>query len=803
MNANTPLIIHRFNISIWFSFLFAISFSAAAFGVYGAGSGFLVFILGLVCSWTTLQIAFKHRAVKNALKSSADSIAVVGMVFFLLGIFQAGLIVGLLCLLFFLQLALNLNFREYRQVYFGVVLCFVALMSGAVQTFSSGYIVYMVLFCTFASFYIADSYVDKKISLQVIANIAKKKQKNDKVIDDSADDTNADKDAVNQALKTFGEWSLVRRMLLVVSICALAAMIYLLIPRFPAGNIGGTNLKGWGHYTQQEPQLLEEDVELSPPPPQKDSQTNNSYYNNQNTHEAGGTNNPANQDEDIGLSPPQSQKDNQTNNSYDNNQNTRESDDTNSPADQEEADYLWDKEIYLYVQSSKPRYLQSQTKTYFDGRSWHAWQNEYKQVKEINRIFELYPQKANDKIDIKVKKDLPIHVLGTANTTAINFPAETIGRDYYDGLKASDRLKQDTYYQLLIKEDYYKNRLIDYHQSQPSEHDLQLPELIDPRIQALAEKLTADYQNDWDKAMRLEQHMRSQYAYTLDTLANQNNIPVSDFLFNDKRGHCEYFATSLTLMLRSIGIRSRMVTGFVANDYNPVTGYYEVKGINGHAWVQAYLNDGWVTLEGTGAYPPPLEKTDQEPPSTHEELKEYLENLEEHEARLEKQPMTLIDFTRLVVYMLLTLLETVWHWLGILMPYIAGIIVLALMGYFVWRLPKVQSLWLAYNREKQNKKRLKSIIDYQPKSNQDDALFYMNSIQSLLDAYDINRYNGSTIEQFNDLLVSDHLLVESQSQRLQEYINQTFYNLDSHLDFDPKSFFIELFNSMENKLAKK
>lgn len=75
-----------------------------------------------------------------------------------------------------------------------------------------------------------------------------------------------------------------------------------------------------------------------------------------------------------------------------------------------------------------------------------------------------------------------------------------------------------------------------------------------------------------------------------------------------KRGHCEYFATAMVILLRSIGIPARLVTGYAAGDYNPLTGYFEVRRLNAHAWVEAHFPEyGWVTFEPTPSFELPKE----------------------------------------------------------------------------------------------------------------------------------------------------------------------------------------------------
>ncbi len=129
---------------------------------------------------------------------------------------------------------------------------------------------------------------------------------------------------------------------------------------------------------------------------------------------------------------------------------------------------------------------------------------------------------------------------------------------------------------------------------------LQLP-VLDPRIKKLAADVTKDAATPYDKANVIELHLKNKYGYTLD-MASQGADPIADFLFNVRRGHCEYFASSMTVMLRSLGIPSRIVNGFLPGEYNDITQQYVVRGRDAHTWVEVFFpNQGWITFDPTPA----------------------------------------------------------------------------------------------------------------------------------------------------------------------------------------------------------
>jgi transglutaminase-like putative cysteine protease len=135
---------------------------------------------------------------------------------------------------------------------------------------------------------------------------------------------------------------------------------------------------------------------------------------------------------------------------------------------------------------------------------------------------------------------------------------------------------------------------------------LQLPG-VDRRVGELAQQVTASADNSYDKAAALERHLRTAYQYTLQLPGTRPSDPVAHFLFERKAGHCEYFASAMTIMLRTLGIPARIVNGFSGGEFNPVTGSYIVRARDAHSWVEAYFSGyGWVSFDPTPPSPRPV-----------------------------------------------------------------------------------------------------------------------------------------------------------------------------------------------------
>lgn len=145
---------------------------------------------------------------------------------------------------------------------------------------------------------------------------------------------------------------------------------------------------------------------------------------------------------------------------------------------------------------------------------------------------------------------------------------------------------------------------------------LQLPQL-DPRIPKLAQQIASGSNNNYDKAANIERYLKTRLGYTLDLSGPPTADPLPYFLFVRRAGHCEYFASAMTVMLRSLGIPARYATGFLPGEFNDLGGDYIVRASDAHAWVEAYFPGyGWITFDPT----PPA---DQKPASLLSRLALY------------------------------------------------------------------------------------------------------------------------------------------------------------------------------------
>jgi hypothetical protein len=129
---------------------------------------------------------------------------------------------------------------------------------------------------------------------------------------------------------------------------------------------------------------------------------------------------------------------------------------------------------------------------------------------------------------------------------------------------------------------------------------LQLPARLDRRIPELAHEVTRNSATPFDKAVRIESYLRGSYAYTLNLTGKPGQDPLAHFLFEARAGHCEYFASAMAVMLRTLDIPSREVNGFLPGEYNDLAGDYIVRASDAHSWVEVYFpGEGWYVFDPT------------------------------------------------------------------------------------------------------------------------------------------------------------------------------------------------------------
>jgi hypothetical protein len=129
---------------------------------------------------------------------------------------------------------------------------------------------------------------------------------------------------------------------------------------------------------------------------------------------------------------------------------------------------------------------------------------------------------------------------------------------------------------------------------------LSLPPDLPPRVAELARSWVGATKDPRLEARLVEAKLRKQYRYDVDSPSGATKNPLYDFLFVSKRGHCEFYSTAMAVMLRTLGVPTRNVTGFIGGTYNRFARSYAVRQGDAHSWVEVYFDDtGWTRFDPT------------------------------------------------------------------------------------------------------------------------------------------------------------------------------------------------------------
>jgi transglutaminase-like putative cysteine protease len=182
---------------------------------------------------------------------------------------------------------------------------------------------------------------------------------------------------------------------------------------------------------------------------------------------------------------------------------------------------------------------------------------------------------------------------------------------FQDALLASDMLGALTNNQTysadslipVISEEQLRNSSTTY-PAEIRQGYLPLPSTVSERVLELANELTADLDNPYDRARAIEAHLRT-YPYELEVPAPPEGSEVADyFLFDLRTGYCDYYATTMIVLARAAGLPARFVIGYSTGEYDRTSGEYVVRELHGHSWVEIYFSGiGWVEFEPTANRP--------------------------------------------------------------------------------------------------------------------------------------------------------------------------------------------------------
>ncbi len=245
----------------------------------------------------------------------------------------------------------------------------------------------------------------------------------------------------------------------------------------------------------------------------------------------------------------------------------------------------------------------------FNGRAWQTKGNDRKRLPTSNGVAQLADSSQLRRLGRRIAYEVQLRPTG-ADTVFVAGQPEFLEFNGPIYRTATASLFSSSLASRVVRysaRSYLKGDLAPGDAPADSRVYLQLPSL-DPRITALAHEWAdavgsaEEGATDEVRAHELDRRLRSSYKYSIDLLEREVPDPLAYFLFDRGKGHCEYFASALAVMLRVDGIPSRVITGFQTGQLNPISGLYVVRASDAHSWVEAFIEGkGWITLDPTPA----------------------------------------------------------------------------------------------------------------------------------------------------------------------------------------------------------
>lgn len=200
-------------------------------------------------------------------------------------------------------------------------------------------------------------------------------------------------------------------------------------------------------------------------------------------------------------------------------------------------------------------------------------------------------------------------VVGSNRQIFVEASQDEAGNNLVASIRSRFVLQQGTRYRVAsrvstVDAETLRQASLDYPQWVTDSY-LQVPDTITPETLALAEDLGADHDNPFDTTIAVRDYLRETISYNDQISAPPEGVdPVHYTLFVSQEGYCNYYASSMAMMLRSQGIPSRVVSGYAQGEYNDDNLSYRVKASNAHTWVETYFPEyGWIQFEPTASIP--------------------------------------------------------------------------------------------------------------------------------------------------------------------------------------------------------
>jgi transglutaminase-like putative cysteine protease len=280
-------------------------------------------------------------------------------------------------------------------------------------------------------------------------------------------------------------------------------------------------------------------------------------------------------------------------------------------------------DVVMRVRASEPAFWRGQTFAEFDGRRWHA-DDDVGALLEAP-VVEVPSSIGNIRLasDVDVdefiqtyyfERELPSVVFHAERPLQVYIESDVWARP--DGaLRAATTLPPGSVYTVvsarprvdaarLERQGDVADRLTPYGRA-ALEHYLEVPPSTTPDTIRLADDLASQTSTTYATVRAFEAWLADNVEYDLDApRPDPGEDAVHDFLFDSRLGFCEQIASAMTVMLRTQGVPARLVTGYVPGERDAVTGVFEVRASDAHAWVEVWFPEtGWQAFDPTASVP--------------------------------------------------------------------------------------------------------------------------------------------------------------------------------------------------------
>jgi hypothetical protein len=500
---------------------------------------------------------------KSYRKSEAKALKVISNIIIILGIFFAfpymayDLASSLIVVIIWLQMGRNFVLCRRREFYLAYVISLMLVLYAASISQGVTFLFYLVFYILAGMFVLMADYVDNKLSQA----------------------QGGDKDILNRKM------SLPFRGLEIALITIMiATVIYLFIPRFPSPDV---------HVVPSDSNPLSGDVQWKLEALKElGRQRQKSGGQNQSEGNLGGARGGHSQDErQDGYA------------GFYNNFNVCRMKAVRIK-----------NEIVFLLKADRSLYCRGKVFTTFDGETWKEDTIMSRMLFASGGLIFVGDEYRENGIKQKylIMKNLPPLIFSAYRPNALIFNGNAVLTNADYALQPPFNLYKGMLYYLKSDIEVFDGRPSGgAEQCSRKKRYLQIPRKMSLQVSHLAHTISGWHQTDYDKAKAIETYLKTNYQYSLDTMDREwTDSPITEFLFRLKRGHCELFATSMVMLLRHAGVPARFVTGYTATRFSPFKGVFEVRELDAHAWVEAYIDGhGWVTFEPTPDFNLPGKET--------------------------------------------------------------------------------------------------------------------------------------------------------------------------------------------------